>query len=124
MGDLNDDPTDISIRKGLNATGKISDAKAPKLFNAMEEYYKKGIGTLAYQDSWNLFDQHIMTPAFVKQDYKDLQFYEAHIFNKALVITENGRFKGYPLRTHSGGEYLGGYSDHFSVYSVFLKERK
>jgi hypothetical protein len=39
-----------------------------------------------------------------------------------MVLTESGKYKGYPLRTHSGGEYLNGYSDHLSVYSVLLKE--
>jgi len=124
MGDLNDDPTDPSVRKALNTTGKEKDEKAPLLFNAMESYYKKGIGTLAYQDSWNLFDQQIMTPALLKNDYKSLEFYQSHIFNKPMVLTESGQYKGYPLRTHSGGQYLNGYSDHLSVYSVLLRETK
>ena len=124
MGDLNDDPTDPSVRKGLNTTGKEKEVKAPLLYNAMEGYFKKGIGTLAYQDSWNLFDQQIMTPALIKHDYKDLQFHESHIFNKPIVLTNEGKYKGYPLRTHSGGEYLNGYSDHFSVYSILLRENK
>lgn len=123
MGDLNDDPIDESIKKSLNTTGKETDAKAPLLFNAMESLYKKGFGTLAYNDLWNLFDQQIMTPALVNKNFKGLQFHEAHIFNKPLVITSEGRFKGYPLRTHSGGAYLNGYSDHFSVYSILLKEK-
>jgi hypothetical protein len=122
MGDLNDDPTDVSIRTYLNTTGKEKDVKAPLLFNAMENYFKKGIGTLAYQDTWNLFDQQIMTPALIKRNYKDLQFYQSFIFNDPMVLTESGKFKGYPLRTHSGGEYTAGYSDHFSVYSILLKE--
>src|SRR5205807_457886 len=94
MGDLNDDPTDQSIRKYLNTVGKIDKLEPGKLFNAMEGYFKKGIGTLAYNDSWNLFDQHIMTPALVKGNYKDLQFYVSHIFNKPIVLEENGKFKG------------------------------
>ncbi len=122
MGDLNDDPTDVSIRKYLNTVGKIEKLEPGKLFNAMESHHKKGIGTLAYNDSWNLFDQHIMTPALVKGGYKDLQFYVSHIFNKALVIEDNGKFRGYPKRTFSGGVYTGGYSDHFAVFSVLLKE--
>ncbi len=122
MGDLNDDPTDQSIHKYLNTTGKKEKAKAPLLFNPMEADYKKGNGTLAYQDSWNLFDQQIMTPALAKNDYKDLQFYQSHRFYKPMVLTESGRYKGYPLRTHSGGEYLNGYSDHLAVYSVLLRE--
>ena len=122
MGDLNDDPTDESVRKSLNTTKNIKEAKAPLLFNAMEKHFKKGIGTLGYQDVWNLFDQQIMTPALVKCDYKDLQFYTSHVFNKPLVVETEGRFKGYPKRTHSGGIYTNGYSDHFSVYSVLLRE--
>ena len=123
MGDLNDDPTDKSIRQYLNAIGNPKEVKAPFLFNGMESLFKKGIGTLAYNDMWNLFDQEIMTPALVSGNYKGLHFHEAHIFNKQLVLTEGGKFKGYPFRTFSGGAYTGGYSDHFAVYSIFLKER-
>ncbi|MEO8760348.1 MAG: endonuclease/exonuclease/phosphatase family protein [Bacteroidia bacterium] len=124
MGDLNDDPTDPSVRKGLNTTGKEKDVKAPLLFNAMEADFKKGNGTLAYQDAWNLFDQQIMTPALVKNDYTSLEFYQSHRFNKPFVLTETGKYKGYPLRTHSGGQYTNGYSDHLSVYSILLRETK
>lgn len=122
MGDLNDDPTDESVKKSLNTTRNIKEAKAPLLFNAMENHFKKGIGTLAYNDTWNLFDQQIMTPALVTGDYKTLQFYTSHVFNKPMVIETEGRFKGYPKRTHSGGTYTNGYSDHFSVFSVLMRE--
>lgn len=124
MGDLNDDPTDASVRKYLHTTGKIKEVKAPLLFNAMEESYKKGIGTLAYNDTWDLFDQQIMTPALVKGDYKDLQFFTSRIFNDMLVLETEGKYRGYPKRTFSGGAYTAGYSDHFAVYSVFLRELK
>ncbi len=122
MGDLNDDPKDVSIRKYLNTTGKIKEVKAPLLFNAMENHYKKGVGTLAYNDAWNLFDQQIMTPSLIKEDFKDLQFYVSRVFNNSMVLETEGKFKGYPKRTFSGGAYTAGYSDHFAVFSVFLKE--
>jgi hypothetical protein len=124
MGDLNDDPTDPSVRNYLNTVGKKEKIAPGKLFNAMENYHKKGIGTLAYNDSWNLFDQQIMTPALVTGGFKNLTFYSSSIFNKPLVLEDQGKFKGYPKRTYSGGAYTGGYSDHFSVYSVFLREIK
>lgn len=122
MGDLNDDPTDPSIREGLKTVGKEKDAKLPKLFNAMENHYKAGNGTLTFNNAWNLFDQQIMTPALVKGDFKDLQFYQSRIFNKPQVRQEEGAGAGGPFRTYVGQSYAGGYSDHFSVYSVFLKE--
>ncbi|MBS1646655.1 MAG: hypothetical protein JST67_04890 [Bacteroidetes bacterium] len=121
MGDLNDDPTDKSV-KTLNTVAKAKDVKNGTMFNAMETYFKRGIGTLAYNDSWNLFDQQIMTPALVQGNYKTLNFYSSHIFDSSFVKETEGKYKGYPLRTHSGGTYTNGYSDHFSVYSIFLKE--
>ncbi|HWY37199.1 MAG TPA: endonuclease/exonuclease/phosphatase family protein [Bacteroidia bacterium] len=124
MGDLNDDPTDVSVRQYLNTVGKPEKMEPGKMFNAMESHYKKGIGTLAYNDAWNLFDQQIMTPALVKNNYQDLQFYVSHVFNKPFVLESEGKFRGYPRRTFSGGAYTGGYSDHFSVFSILLKEIK
>jgi hypothetical protein len=122
MGDLNDDPTDKSVRTYLNTVGKIEKMEPGKLFNAMEGHFKKGIGTLAYNDAWNLFDQQIMTKALVKGGFKDLQFFGSYIFNKPLVLETEGKFKGYTKRTYSGAEYTGGYSDHFSVFSVLMRE--
>ena len=35
------------------------------MYNTMYDHYKKGIGTLAYRDQWNLFDQFILTPSLI-----------------------------------------------------------
>ncbi|MBS1636954.1 MAG: endonuclease/exonuclease/phosphatase family protein [Bacteroidetes bacterium] len=122
MGDLNDDPTSKSVKKYLNTSGDFNNVKDGQLFNAMENYYIQGTGTLAWDDAWNLFDQIIMTKPFVKGDYKDWQYYTARIFNKPFVKQEYGNFKGYPLRTYAGGVYTAGYSDHFAVYVLLMKE--
>lgn len=124
MGDLNDDPVNKSVKRFLNTSGDFYQVKDGQLFNAMENYYNKGIGTLAWGDAWNLFDQIIMTKPFVKNDYQDWQYYTARIFNKDFVKQEYGNFKGYPLRTYAGGVYTGGYSDHFAVYILLMKEIK
>jgi hypothetical protein len=123
MGDLNDDPIDASVRKTLRTYKDPRRVTSDEMFNAMESHYKKGIGTLAYNDGWNLFDQMIMTPALVKCNFRDYQFYVSRIFNKPFLAEDYGKFKGYPLRTFAGGAYRGGYSDHFPVFSVFLKEK-
>lgn len=123
MGDLNDDPIDASVRKTLRTYKDPRRKTTEEMFNAMESHYKRGVGTLAYNDGWNLFDQMIMTPALVKCNFKDYQFYASRIFNKAFLAEDFGKFKGYPLRTFAGGTYRGGYSDHFPVFSVFLKEK-
>jgi hypothetical protein len=125
MGDLNDDPVDESVKKYMNASGKIKKLKEGQLYNPMEEKFKRGIGTLAYNDAWNLFDQFMMTQSLI--DTKDLstyKFLQAKIFSKNFMKQKSGRFEGYPLRTYVGNEFTGGYSDHFPVYLFLYKELK
>lgn len=122
MGDFNDDPPNESIKKHLNTYGKLKDAADGKYFNPMEPLYKQGIGTLAWADSWNLFDQTILNKPLIPSGYKTFQYYKAVVFNKPYLKSDFGNFKGYPFRTYSGGTYTAGYSDHFPVYSIFVKE--
>ena len=46
------------------------------------------------------------------------------VFNKRFLTTKRGRFKGYPFRSFSFGNYMGGYSDHYPVYLYLIKEKK
>jgi len=122
MGDLNDDPIDDSLKKILKTKGKKRQLDSVSLYNPMEAMFKKGIGSLAYRDKWNLFDQLFMTSNLVTKDRTTLSFWKAGIFTPAFIRTDKGRFKGYPLRTYSGGSYTAGYSDHFPAYVFLLKE--
>ncbi|HLP12596.1 MAG TPA: hypothetical protein VK177_11740 [Flavobacteriales bacterium] len=124
MGDLNDDPNNESVKTVLRAREKKEKMKTGDMFNASYENFKKGIGTLAYQDTWNLFDQMIFSPGFVNDNNKTYTFSKYKIFNKPFVREDYGNFKGYPFRTYAGGAYRGGYSDHFAVYSFLMKEKK
>ncbi|WP_420320670.1 endonuclease/exonuclease/phosphatase family protein [Flagellimonas sp.] len=122
MGDLNDDPRDDSLKKILSTKGKPNQLDSTSLFNPMEKLYKKGIGSLAYRDKWNLFDQFFMSINLVQKDKKQFSFWKAGVFAPSFLKTAQGKFKGYPLRTYSGGTYTGGYSDHFPVYLFLIKE--
>jgi len=122
MGDLNDDPTDASVKKHLKTTSKKENAKKEMLYNPWESYYKKGIGTLAYRDAWNLFDQIIVSAPLAESDYSSFRFYKAIIHNKPYMKQKDGKYKGYPKRSYSGGTYVGGFSDHFPVYVFLIKE--
>ncbi len=123
MGDLNDDPIDASVKEHLNTTCNKEEAVLPKLYNPMEELYKKGIGSLAYQDKWNLFDQIVITPAFLEKDKSSYRFHQAFVYNKPFLMQKEGKFKGYPFRTYVGNTYMGGYSDHFPTYIYVIKEK-
>lgn len=121
MGDLNDDPVNKSIKHYINAKGNQSKVKADLLFNPMFALYKKGIGSLAWGDAWNLFDQVLVSHAFLGTDYQSLKYYKAAVHRKPYMLQTEGRYKGYPKRTKAGGKHLGGYSDHLPVYLTFIK---
>lgn len=124
MGDLNDDPTSDSLKKILRTEGKIKNIEENTLFNPMERLHKKGVGSLAYRDKWNLFDQIFFTSNLVNTNRENYTFWKVGIYNPTYLIDQKGRYKGYPLRTYAGGSYVGGYSDHFPVYMHLLKEKR
>ena len=121
MGDLNDDPVSPSVSKVLGATGDIKKVAKGQLYNPWVSMYKSGIGTLAYGDSWNLFDQIMISQSFLDKDQKGFFYQKAAIFRKEFMVQHGGQYKGYPLRTYNGNIYNYGYSDHFPTYIEFLK---
>lgn len=124
MGDFNDDPISPSIKDFLKAKDDPLTVKKGELFNTMGNYHKKGIGTLAYRDQWNLFDQFIITSSLLDKakKYDDFTFYKSVIYNKSFLKNQKGNFKGYPYRTFVGATFLGGYSDHFPVYMFVVRK--
>lgn len=126
MGDLNDDPYNKSVVQVMNAPMEDDYAKLRpgQMFNASYGLYKRGVGTLCYRGKWNLFDQMLITQGLVGKDRSSLKFYGFRIFNSPELLQKSGNYAGYPLRTHAGGVYLNGYSDHFPVFMVMIKEKK
>ena len=125
MGDFNDDPFDKSIKKILGAKKNISDVNKNDMYNPFETILvDEGVGSNAYRDKWQLFDQIILSKPFLDKNYKDYQLYKAGVFNKSFLINKKGKFKGYPFRSFSYGTFTGGYSDHLPPYIYLLKEIK
>lgn len=127
MGDFNDDPVSPSIKKIMGAKGDKERIKEGDIYNVMEPMFKKGMGTLAYRDSWNLFDQMLTTGNMVdlKKEYKSYKIYKSDIFSPPYTVTPEGQYKGYPFRMYGGDTYYAnGYSDHFAVFTVLLRATK
>ncbi len=119
MGDYNDEPTDVSMRFGLGTRAHVDGLPPHLFFNPMEDMYRMGAGSLAYRDRWSLFDQILFNGNWFKKQ-KAFSFWKAGIYHPDYLKTAEGPYKGYPYRTYAGGQYQGGYSDHFPVYA-FLK---
>ncbi len=122
MGDLNDDPRNASLKKILKSKGNIKKLDSVSLFNPMEKLYRKGVGTLAYRDKWNLFDQFLLTPCLISENKTEYSYWKAGVFNPKYLQTKSGKYKGYPFRTYVGTTYQGGYADHFPVYLYLIKK--
>ncbi|MEX1132677.1 MAG: endonuclease/exonuclease/phosphatase family protein [Flavobacteriales bacterium] len=122
MGDLNDDPVSPSVARFLRSTGDKSQAVDGRLYNPMYAPYQKGVGTLAWRDAWNLFDQIIISEALVSGQGGNYKYYGARIFNEPYLGQKDGNFAGYPFRTYVGDTYQDGFSDHFPVFLILVKE--
>ena len=111
-------------QKVLNAKKDKEDVKLKGIYNPMETFFKKGLGSNAYRDAWSLFDQILFTKPLLEKDYSSFRFYKAGIFNKNYLTNKRGRWKGYPLRSFADGGFTNGFSDHFPVYVTLIKEVK
>ena len=122
MGDFNDNPLNDSFKVTLKT--KVN-SKAPEnqyLYNPMEFLYRRGVGSLAYRDKWELFDQILITSNLLLNRESKYFYWKAGIYMPEYLITQAGRFRGYPFRTFAAGTYLGGYSDHLPVYLYLIRE--
>ncbi|MDP3358076.1 MAG: endonuclease/exonuclease/phosphatase family protein [Lutibacter sp.] len=124
MGDLNDDPTNSSLKKILKTKGKKSDVEAGDIYNPMEDLFRRGQNTLAYRDNINLFDQIMFTSPLLTttNDFSSYKMYKTAIFKPQYLTTQTGKYKGYPFRSWGNGGFTGGYSDHYPVYLYLIKE--
>ncbi|MDT0558626.1 endonuclease/exonuclease/phosphatase family protein [Ichthyenterobacterium sp. W332] len=123
MGDLNDDPTNDSVKEVLQAENDRDKVKLKGIYNPYENMFKKeGLGTTAWRDAWSLFDQILITKPLLEKDYSSYRFFRAGIHNKTYLTNKRGRWKGYPKRSFSDGGFTGGFSDHFPVYVYVIKE--
>jgi len=128
MGDMNDDPRNKSMVQALQCKAEQSEVTEDDMYNPWFNIHKKGIGTLTYQGSWNLFDQIVMSPSLVNtgkiKDFSTLKYWKCAIQRRNYLLQTDGKYKGSPKRTHAGGSWLNGYSDHLPVVVFLSKEKK
>ena len=120
LGDLNDGAYNKSVKVALGAKAKKADVPTLGIYNPFEDMAKKGFGTIAFRDAWDIFDQIMVSETLIQPDYSSYRLWKAGIYNKSFLIQTTGQYKGYPLR-HSNTEI--GFSDHFPVYIYLIKEK-
>lgn len=127
MGDFNDDATDASVMEILGGCGDIKAIPEGGYYNPYVNLLKNGYGTLGYRDSWNLFDNIVVSENLATGSTGELKLqkaskkYYGYIFNRPYLLQQEGQYKGYPLRTYVGNNFQGGFSDHFPVFITIAK---
>ena len=116
MGDLNDNPVDLSVSEILKAEKPGNISRHNTLYNLALPNFERGEGTL-YWRSWDLFDQIIVSGSILddgnnlKLDPKEIQILK----EDWMLFTKDNEVK-IPSRTAGRNAYYGGYSDHLPVY--------
>ena len=121
MGDFNDDPVNESIKKYLKAVGSQDRMSKENMYNPYYDAFRKGLGTNAWRDSWSLFDQIILSYGLVHEREDGWRYFRSEIYNDRRLVQRTGRYAGYPYRSFAGGQYIGGYSDHFPVFVYLVR---
>ena len=126
------------MAKELGARRKIKKVEDGGLWNPWWDVLASGTGTLQYDGGWNLFDQIILSRSLLdpknmkdgkkietnKIDCSTLKYYSHQIFRRDYLFQREGKYKGNTLRTHAGGAWLDGYSDHLPTLVYLIKEAR
>lgn len=118
MGDLNDDPEDLSVLTHLGAKNSVADLHAGALYNLMGIRNRtRPEGTLKFRDQWSTFDQFIVSGAMLMGKAGLITAPDhAFVCMATFLVEEDLQFFGVKLkRTYAGPKYLGGFSDHLPI---------
>ncbi|MBN1184780.1 MAG: endonuclease [Bacteroidales bacterium] len=122
-GDFNDEPVDVSLRKGLIAVPFEETDTIVTLVNLSPMPYNNTSGTLKYRGRWNVFDQFIVSSSLL-EDKKGINTTKEdyHVFSASFLLKPDEKFAGdQPFPTYRGANYLAGFSDHLPVYLDLYK---
>lgn len=117
FGDFNSNPEDETLKKVFKTTDYYQNQQISEFYNPMEMMRKKGQYTTKHRNSWILYDQILFSKGFYLDE--KIRLISSHIFKPYFLQEWNKKYHGQPFRTYIGRKYLGGYSDHFPIYSIF-----
>ena len=125
MGDLNDDPFNHSCAEILEARKTREEVGPQGFFNTMWLHLDRGVGTLMYNGSWDLFDQIIISEPLLNAPHTRTgwTYWKSEVFNKPFLTVQEGKDKGAPLRTHKSGVWQNGYGDHYPTMIYLIKNK-
>jgi len=108
MGDFNDGPDSKSIAL----------LSADDFINPLSREASPESGSLSHDHEWYLFDQILIDHKLLDPS-GNIYFLKSDIYDPDYLREYDGPYQGTPFRSYAGRKFLGGYSDHFPVFTVF-----
>ncbi len=128
MGDMNDNPGDVSMTDYLHGKETIEEMADDDFFDPFLRMIKDGYSSLYYRGEGNIFDIIMVNKALADAEEGTFEIqpiikgkYYGRVFSKPFMTNQSGQYKGTPFRTFSGGSFVGGFSDHYPTYIVIKK---
>lgn len=117
LGDFNDQPSNESLHKYLNAKSVSGAIKSSELYNLSKAWMKADRGTLKYQSQWFVFDQVIVSGELLQaKNGLSTKSEWATIGSFPALFETDKTHGGTKLnRTYTGFKYNDGFSDHLPV---------
>ncbi len=117
MGDLNDEPLDASLKKGLLTDELISDDHGADLYDLVGMDQQEPKGSISYNGQWQYFDHLIVSRALAFPDQGALHAVSAASLKDPRLIFHHPKYGDQPNRTFIGNAdyHPEGYSDHLPV---------
>ncbi len=119
IGDLNDEPDDLSVLSHLRASIDPSDNPNNDydLFNMMMPWHKNPKGsTYTYGGIHMVYDHIILSKGFFDKIGLKYVKNSVGVFDGDKYRQHGGKYDGYPYRFWAGNRILGGYSDHMPIF--------
>jgi hypothetical protein len=115
MGDMNDEPENLSLSKILGAVqpGRHSPSG---LVNLMYPAMSRGEGTVKFRNDWKMLDNLIVSESLLDNRGFRVEGNRGFVFSAEWMKFRTRKGQISPDRTYVGNKYTGGVSDHFPVY--------
>lgn len=121
MGDMNDEPSNTSLKEVLGAKAPNEEGE---LFNLMYAAHRKGEGTYNFRGNWNMLDNFVVSKSLLDADGLGVKDSSGHILRLPFMEYTNREGELSPNRTYGGPNYYGGVSDHFPIFFTLSEPSK
>ena len=128
MGDMNDNPDDVSLSELLPARRNLFAVKPGEYFNPFWQLHDEGVGSSLHGSRWTMYDNIIVSHSLLDQSSTGGRtLFGGHTSRGLTLAKTDARHwgevfrrsfmmqKGKPKRCYNGNHFQSGYSDHLPV---------